>query len=261
MKSKEIINQLKELIKSLVFSVHSAISSRVPLALFFRSNSEWFAYTHGKVIPIARPSLDSLEYYRHFFPEKGSIVFDVGGEKGVEARQLSTLIGEEGKVFIFECFPDNVEELEELARSSGNMHVINKACWNRPGPITLYKGSTPGSNTLVKESRGQRNQKLSKAGGGTITVDADTLDSMWTVHAGSKTVDFLKMDIEGAELEALEGSEKLLQATNKVVVAAYHIVNGSRTAERVRNVLENAGFRVSVDKNFHVYGERSQRIR
>lgn len=64
------------------------------------------------------------------------------------------------------------------------------------------------------------------------------------------------MDIEGAEYEALEGASELLAATKKVVIAAYHMRDGVPTAERVREILLQAGFSVIVGDNLHVYGSR-----
>ncbi len=213
-------------------------------------------YTRGKIISVKLLSLDSLEYYRHFVPASGSIVFDVGGELGVETEQLAKMVGTEGEVYCFECFPAHINGLKKLVDKYQQIKLIEKACWNCKDKLTFFVGSTPGSNTAVPEATGQRGQSLADFAQGSISVEAETLDYFWKTNAGGRPVDFLKMDIEGAEYEALEGAKELLKQTNKIIVAAYHIREGIRTAPKVSQMLEEVGFHVRTDENFHVYGVR-----
>ena len=73
---------------------------------------------------------------------------------------------------------------------------------------------------------------------------------------GGRPVDLLKMDIEGAELEALDGAKALLACTRNAVIAAYHQRDGEPTAARVDARLRKAGMRTRVDDNLHVYAWR-----
>lgn len=217
----------------------------------------WRLFTRGRIVPISSPpGIHSLEYFRYFVPNKGAIVFDVGGELGLEAEQFAIMVGEAGKVFTFECFPNHIERLKILSKTHGNITVIEKACWNESGEITFYEGYTAGSNTAVLDATGQLGQPLANKSAGSINVTACTLDELWDTITGRASIDFLKMDIEGAELEALEGASEMLKFTNKVVVAAYHFRNGEKTATKVHDILEKAGFIVQIDDNFHVYGHR-----
>jgi FkbM family methyltransferase len=69
------------------------------------------------------------------------------------------------------------------------------------------------------------------------TVTAVSLDD-WRQASGSAAVDLIKMDIEGAEIEALAGAQELLAQDRPVVlVQAYHFRNGRRTLERCRDLL------------------------
>ena len=201
-------------------------------------------------------SLTAIEYFRHFVPDRGSVVFDVGGELGLEARQFSEIVGEKGRVFTFECLPTHLEALNKIAKDRPNLQVINKACWNRKETLTFFEGLTPGSGTAVPDAKGQRGQDLANTDGEEINVEADTLDRLWEEYAGGCEVDFLKMDIEGAEYEALEAATSLLKKTTKVVIAAYHLRDGVRTADKVAEMLKESGFEVRIDENDHVYGLR-----
>ena len=59
------------------------------------------------------------------------------------------------------------------------------------------------------------------------------------------------MDIEGAELEALEGSQKALKITRNLAIACYHVRNGKTTEEILKPQLEKLGFQVKISFPFH----------
>ena len=231
---------------------------RHPFAVFFPSPSGWKAYLRGKTFDIQRPNFASLEYYKYFFPEEGGIIFDVGGELGIESKQLSVMAGDTGVVFVFECFPDHVRKLRRLQAAYPNITLVEAACWNEKTSLSFHTGNTAGSNTAIPDAQGQSGQLLGKLDAQTISVPANTLDYFWETLANESQVDFLKMDIEGAEYEALEGAKKLLAVTSKIVVAAYHIRDGVPTADKVLEILQTSGFRSWIDpSNLHVYGVRA----
>jgi len=62
-------------------------------------------------------------------------------------------------------------------------------------------------------------------------------------------VDFVKMDIEGAEIEALKGMKGVLRNSRPhLAVASYHVVEGSRTSGRVERILKGLGYRTVTTK-------------
>lgn len=239
--------------------LYSIFFKRVPFLFFYRANKEWMMYTRGEHIPVKEPKLTAVEYYRHFIPSKGGIVFDVGGERGLEARQCSKIVGETGFVYTFECFPEHIETLNTLSNKLGNVKVVERACWNETTDLTFFLGNTAGSHTAIPDAKGQMDQNLANQTSEKLLVKADTLDNLWSEYTNSSTVDFLKMDIEGAEYEAIEGGKKMLASTKSVVIAAYHIRDGIPTAGRVADMLSDLGFEVRVDENYHVYGTRNDR--
>jgi len=83
------------------------------------------------------------------------------------------------------------------------------------------------------------------------TVAAISLDD-WRQSPGSAPVDLVKMDIEGAEIEALAGAQELLAQDRPVVlVQAYHFRDGRRTLERCRDLLAPHLYQIHED---HVIG-------
>lgn len=73
-------------------------------------------------------------------------------------------------------------------------------------------------------------------------VQALPLDA-WSRQNPDFPIDLIKMDIEGAEIEALEGARAVLAAHKPhCIIQAYHMRDGQRTFERCRAILENAGY-------------------
>lgn len=247
---------LKNALYALGFPLYSAFSARVGFTFFYKRRGQWRARSRGRSFDVPEPRLWVLEYFRHFLPAPGAVVFDVGGEFGRESAQFAELVGRDGRVFVFECMPDHVGRLRELAQQHPQMAVVDSACWNTDTELKFFLGSTPGSNTAVPDAKGQRGQSLAREDGSVLMVQARRLDRLWQeLHAG-RPVDFLKMDIEGAEYEALEGAPAMLAQTRHAVIAAYHIRDGVPTAARVDAMLKAAGFRTRVDENLHVYAWR-----
>ncbi len=251
-----IKHTLKNIAYALLFPLFSAIDRRFGFTIFAPTSKGWVARTRGVSFPVKEPSVPALEYFRHFAPKRGDVVFDVGGELGLEARQFSEIVGPEGRVFTFECFPQHILRLKEIASVRSNVTVVERACWNQKQELEFFTGHTDGSNTAVPTAKGHRGQELADTTRSRIVVQTETLDAMWAQICGESPVDFLKMDIEGAEYEALEGAERMLMHTKKAVIAAYHIRDGIPTAWRVAAQLEKCGFKVRVDDNNHVYAHR-----
>lgn len=75
------------------------------------------------------------------------------------------------------------------------------------------------------------------------TVLVRRLDD-WVEGAKIRRLDLVKMDIEGAEIEALLGAEQTLRNLKPdLLVQAYHIRDGVRTLERCQEILEKFDYR------------------
>lgn len=124
-----------------------------------------------------------------------------------------------------------INKVESRLRSNG-------CClWNEPTVLVFrshgYIGGVQGVSEPVAEFPAKER------------VRAITLDEWWN-REGRPRVDFLKMDIEGAEVEAIEGASRMLvECRPLLLVEAYHLRNGQRTFGLVRQRLENYGFDTS----------------
>jgi hypothetical protein len=70
-------------------------------------------------------------------------------------------------------------------------------------------------------------------------------------------VDYMAMDVEGAEREALRGAKRILRCTEKVVVGAYHQRGGEPTWFWVERYLKKMGFKTKVTDDGLVHAWRT----
>ena len=160
--------------------------------------------------------LRQYEYHKgdiNVSAERGDVVIDGGGCWGETALYFAHLVGEEGKVFSFEFLPFNLSvmrrNLQKNVNLSGRVRVVEAALWEKSGLMTGYNENGPGSSVELSSRRG----------GQVPTMSIDTL----VQESALDRVNFIKMDIEGAELQALRGAEGTLRTFRpKLAICAYH---------------------------------------
>lgn len=129
---------------------------------------------------------------------------DVGANIGVCSLIGSIAVGEEGIVYAVEALPSTLTLLEEnLALNEvRNVRILPVAMTDHDGEVFFY-GSTNGNLGASSLS----NEDLE---GVPVSVPARTLDSLMA-EGTVAGCDVLKIDIEGAELLALRGMQKLFE--------------------------------------------------
>ena len=67
----------------------------------------------------------------------------------------------------------------------------------------------------------------------------------WMKKKSLKTIDLIKIDAEGAEIEILQGAAATMDRFHpRLLVQAYHLRDGARTFERCAELLKPFGYRV-----------------
>ena len=142
---------------------------------------------------------------------EGSIVIDAGGHIGESANQALKM----GASLVVSIEPDplNAEALRRNladAIQNGRLKVIEKALWDTEGTLTLER----------HDISVQTQVKGGDAGG--IEVAMTTLDRL-VEDLNLSRVDFIKMDIEGAEQPALRGAIETLKRHRPILaIGSYH---------------------------------------
>jgi FkbM family methyltransferase len=137
-------------------------------------------------------------------------ILDIGGNIGQMALLFSTL---SEKVYTFEPIPELANRLQEniTLNQLNNKITLNRvALTNTKGKITFGlppKGNRGTGSTIIADHLKEH----------IIEVDAITLDE-FIQNNSIQNVDFIKMDIEGAELFALEGMKGLLESERPILL-------------------------------------------
>jgi FkbM family methyltransferase len=147
--------------------------------------------------------------------QPGDIVLDCGANVGVYARLA--LDDGASKVVAIEPGPENIESLrrnfrEEIA--AGRVIVVEKGVWDKDDVLSL---SIDPHNTAADSF--VMNQK---PGNQVVKVPLTTIDKL-VAELKLPRVDYIKMDIEGAEQRALRGARATLARHHpRLALSAYH---------------------------------------
>ena len=157
------------------------------------------------------------------------IVFDCGANIGVFSRMALDRGAE--KVICCEPSPLTAECLDLTFRAeieSGRLVVIRKGVWDRTETLRFSASNqaNPGSHCVTDNNTPDA-----------ITIDVTTVDSL-VAQLGLSHVDFIKMDIEGAEERALRGAQKTIRAFRpRLGVGTEHTADIAANNARVINTL------------------------
>ena len=150
------------------------------------------------------------------FLRPGMTVLDLGAHHGLFTTLMSRLVGPSGRVLAFEPSPRERRGLERHIRLNActNVMVVPMAVSSAAGDAEFYmvENRRSGASGLRRTQLDGRFPKSER-----IQVRVAALDE-YLGNAGITQVDFMKMDIEGAELEAFKGATKLLTSTRRPTI-------------------------------------------
>jgi FkbM family methyltransferase len=135
----------------------------------------------------------------------GNVVFDVGANAGALSLMMSRLVGPRGIVCAFEASPRIIDKTHYNLVKAGchNVTLFHNAVWHSSGALVNI---APGSHL---------NDRIEEGPTG-MSVRTVALDDV--ANASDLRPSFIKMDIEGAEYDALRGMPQLLRDVRPVLV-------------------------------------------
>jgi FkbM family methyltransferase len=179
-----------------------------------------------------------------FVPQPGWIVFDVGANAGVYAVQQAR---RGAHVYAFEPNPDCYRRLQKSVRANNVEHHVMA--------INYALGATAGSaDLLVPEGLtpmgSLRPEWMPRAGGSRVRVEVQTVDRVVRT-LGINRIDLLKVDVEGFELDVLQGAHESFPIVDRLIVE-YHSMDLGR---RVVELLAERGLSTVLDEKMYCEDE------
>ena len=177
-----------------------------------------------------------FNYYQHFYKvKKKDVVLDAGANCGHLSIFFSKLVGQDGMIYAFEPDIFNIERIKKNQKLNRdlpeNIKIEELLLWNENKLIDFYEAGTVGSSAVWIPDTDKCVQK-----------EAIRIDD-WVAKNNIKKLDFIKMDIEGAELEALDGCVATIENLKpNFAIASYHIVDGQATYIKVEEFFKKMNY-------------------
>ncbi|MDB5326719.1 MAG: FkbM family methyltransferase [Phycisphaerales bacterium] len=178
--------------------------------------------------------------------EPGQTVIDAGGCFGEFTMYASQCVGPTGRVLMMEPDAANIAVAQRNFALNGrpeNITIVPAGLWHERGTIRFATGHDAQSS-MVSDI----------AASSATMVEVPTLAMADLVKDYDlKHIDFFKMDIEGAELEALSVLKDLPAdlLPGRWAIASYHPREGEQTFGRCEAILRDLGYTVSTGNERH----------
>jgi FkbM family methyltransferase len=201
------------------------------------------------------------EIIDHFNTKQGDIVVDVGAHMGKYTIIASKQVGANGKVIAIEAHPGNYEMLNHNIKLNGLTNVIplNYAVYSKETKIKLFLPDEESGYTMHHSVmfnylsskyplQGKDNEKF-------IEVNANTLDNLLQKN-GISQVNWIKIDVEGAEFEVLKGSANILSTSKDInLLIEIHNPGDTNHYKQIIDFLKSYNFKIEFEKIYES-GER-----
>jgi FkbM family methyltransferase len=226
-------------------------------SIYWFKNNDVYLYAENEPtfnFNLIKLKLDAERICCKFYkPKLGDVVIDVGAGVGTELVYFISKVGQIGKIYCLEASPSTFKKLELL---SINNKFKNTFSYNIA--ITASNGEV-----WIEEMDAHEKAKINNSKHGT-SVKSITLDDFILKEKIDK-VDYLKVNIEGAEEEMLEGMKTSISIIENVAISCHDFLfkeNNSKIRNKVIAFLKSNGFVVFENNTGHkvvdswVYGKR-----
>ena len=145
----------------------------------------------------------------------GMTFYDVGANIGFFSLLAARVVGKTGRVVAFEADPEIVMRLREHVERNPFewIRVEEKAVWSEPGTVFFER-----IDPAASPDRGLGHIVAARAED-TIQVSAVSLDKYSETQPAP---DFIKCDVEGAEVEVFRGAERMLKEKRPGIICEMH---------------------------------------
>ena len=184
-----------------------------------------------------KSDIETLENNKFVKLQKGDVVLEGGAYIGLYAMQISKKVGNTGKVIAVEAIEENFNVLKKnlAVNNITNIIPVNCAIWEKEETLTFYRRNkqiASFSNEIVQES----NQEFQ--------VSAKQVDTI-LIELGIKHIDYVRLQLNVAEINGLRGMEETLKQRPGLMIAAPCKLKGQSLKIQIADYLKLKGFETS----------------
>jgi FkbM family methyltransferase len=206
-------------------------------------------YNYKVLCPIKKEEIINMtiredDIIEHFTPKQGDIVIDIGANIGRYTIISSKRVGTKGKVVAIEAHPGNFEILNRNIKLNQLTNIIplNYAAYSKETKIKLYVPDEESGYTIYHTLMERTGKKF-------VEVNANTLDYLLQLNEiRQEEVNWIKIDVEGAELEVLKGATNVLSKSKDIALLIE--VHGQNNYRPLVEFLSSYNFKIEFEKTY-----------
>lgn len=197
-----------------------------------------------------------------YLPVAGDTVIDIGAGVGEETIVLSSLVGENGRIYAIEAHPRTFNALQYLVKTNKleNVEASNVAIADKEGPVVIEDSVNSLANSIIQNTGVKQ-----------FTIPGESLDQ-YVHRQGITRIDLLKMNVEGAEQLIVKGMNVCWSMTRHVAISChdFRFRQGEseffKTKGLIIQTLKTRGFTVETQQSNdsmiddYVYGKNPQLV-
>ncbi|MBU2527228.1 MAG: FkbM family methyltransferase [Bacteroidetes bacterium] len=173
-------------------------------------------------------------FCQRYKPVKGAVIIDVGAGNGLELCFFAEMIGENGILYAIEANPESYNLLKLLKQKNNfeSANPFNAAISDKTGTLWMELSDNYRTGRTNEHKKG-------------VEVNSYSMDDFVKNHNITK-IDFLKVNIEGAEFEMVDGMKNTIGIIDNIAISCHDFLNArdENITSKVKTFLISNGFEV-----------------
>lgn len=234
---------------STIFKTISTLKNKIFIDFRYdKKNKRWLQYYRRKCFYVdIKPNwninplllekrVNQIDFFQ-YNPCPGDVIFDIGAGVGTESIFFSQKVGT-GKIYSIEAHPDTFKSLQLLVDVAKIQNIIpvNIAIGDKSGIVYINSRENHVENSI---------QKTDIQNG--IKINCQSLDEFVEIN-GIKKINFLRMNIEGAEMDAIKGMTESIKIIDNIAVSAHDFLfenNSTKIKDTIYDFLNKNSFLIT----------------
>ncbi len=196
-----------------------------------------------------------LTFYYSYPIKKGDTIIQIGASFGEETARFAKAVGKNGCVIAIEPESENIKKLSETFTQDKfpQVRIIPQGVWSEKREINFFVGgerehrvAEMAAKNLTYEFWGVEDDLREERYKSTSVISVDTLDNILN-KLSLETVDFILVETNGGEFEAVKGMNETFQKVNHLAVRGHVKWDGIPINIPISQTLEQRGFDTSIN--------------